>query len=258
MQHPSSQYLQVINQCLVSINNFYFLSHTATYFCTPLPVVTTTIPSHFTTDSNTTPSSTAQQPEETSTHGDLPTMLTDAASNEAPPLTNPLGQPKPSNTLSVRLMSTLPSGTEQFDMVTRSTEPENCNRTSFPAAVTAGIIVSLVLFIISTITLTVSLAVCLKARKINRATINLVNSQAYGVTLQNMATHKKESTYTYPRVGQADTTGVKWNEAYTTNIITEGNEAYAANIVTQGNEAYKAVTSVTVSESVDMYDYVKS
>ena len=222
-----------------------------------------TTPPHTTTSGTITPPTTQQPEEKTSTHGDLPTMLTDATSNEAAPLTNPHGLPESSNTLSTQSVPILSGGTEQFDMVTSiitvtTTDPVNSNRTFFSVAVTAGVIVSLVLVITIAITFAVSLVVCIKARNINKATVSVVSNEAYGVTLQDMATHTEESTYTYAAVGQADITEAKWNEAYATNIITEGNEAYATNFVTQGNEAYKAVTSVTVSETVDLYDYVKS
>ena len=207
--------------------------HTATYSCSPLP---TTAPS---------PPSTDPTADTDETHP--PTIQDSQRPTDTPPIiTSPNDNGDEIKTFDM-LTSTIPT-----------TEPANSNRTTFPVAIAAGVIAFLVLIIIVTITLIVSLAVCVKARKINRATVSVVSNEAYGVTLQDMATHTEESTYTYAAVGQADITEAKWNEAYATNIITEGNEAYATNFVTQGNEAYKAVTSVTVSETVDLYDYVKS
>ena len=220
-----------------------------------------TTPPHTTTSGTITPPTTQQPEEKTSTHGDLPTMLTDATSNEAAPLTNPHGLPESSNTLSTQSVPILSGGTEQFDMVTSiitvtTTDPVNSNRTFFSVAVTAGVIVSLVLVITIAITFAVSLVVCMKARKINRATVSVVNNEAYGVALQDMATHIIEgAAYTYPAVSEADTTEVKLNEAYTTNIVTKGNEAYVTNIVPERNEAYRSVT--VGHETADMYDYVK-
>ena len=109
---------------------------------------------------------------------------------------------------------TIPTG-----VTSPSTEP---NGASFSVStVTTGVIASLVPVIISTIALIVSLAVCLKARKINRATVHMIKSQTHRVTLQDMGTHTEGSTCTYPAVGQADTT-----KAYATNIVTKKNDAY--------------------------------
>ena len=205
--------------------------HTATYSCSPLP---TTAPS---------PPSTDPTADTDETHP--PTIQDSQRPTDTPPIiTSPNDNGDEIKTFDM-LTSTIPT-----------TEPANSNRTTFPVAIAAGVIAFLVLIIIVTITLIVSLAVCVKARKINRATVSVVNNEAYGVALQDMATHIIEgAAYTYPAVSEADTTEVKLNEAYATNIVTKGNEAYVTNIVPERNEAYRSVT--VGHETADMYDYVK-
>ena len=216
--------------------------HTATYSCPPLQATSSPL--------TPTPPPTTDRDETF-----LPTSQDSQRPTDTPPTTtspNDNGDEIQTSTFEV-VTSAVPT-----------TEPVDSNRTSFPVAIAAGIIAAfLALVVIITKTLTVLLAVCMKARKINRATNSMTYNQTYGVALQ------EENVYTYPRVGQADTTEANRNEAYATNIVTEENEAYATNIVMGGNEAYatnifperneayKTVTSVTVTEAVDMYDYVK-
>ena len=111
----------------------------------------------------------------------------------------------------------------------------------------AGIVTSVIVVIIIIATVTVSMAVWLKFTKVKQATVPIATNQAYGVTLQDMATHTEEGAYIYSVVDQANTIEAKQNEAYD----------YATNIVTERNEA---AVITTVSESVDesshVYDYI--
>ena len=167
--------------------------------------------------------------------------------------------------------------TQPIPEVGTSGEPDNV--LSFPVTTTgdqvdsqrvsvliAGTVASVMLVIIIIAVITVSLAVWLKVMKLKQAPVPVTINQAYGLTHQDMVTHTKEVTYNYSAVDQADIIEVKQNEAYATNIVTEGNEAYATNISTERNEAYvthriternEAVTSFsgTVDESF-MYDYI--
>ena len=110
----------------------------------------------------------------------------------------------------------------------------------------AGIVTSVIVVIIIIATVTVSMAVWLKFTKVKQATVSMATNQAYGVTLQDMATHTEEGAYSYSIVDQADTIEAKQNEAYN----------HATNIVTERNKAVITIVSESVDESSHVYDYI--
>ena len=215
-----------------------------------------------------------------------PYLAADTSSTETT-FFRPQQTPEPSDTLSTPLFQPLkpmePSDTLSTPTESVSVDPSDDSRVpstvggiSLPVVlIVAG--VALTPVIIVTVTVTVSLARCLKSRKFNKST-PISATQAYGVILQ---ASMEENTYSYPIVDLDDTTeSMQNNEAYVTNLVTGGNETYATNIVTGGNEAYatnivtgrneayatnivpkrneayKTITSVNVSETADTYDYV--
>ena len=65
------------------------------------------------------------------------------------------------------------------------------------------------------------------AQKIKKNDMKISSNEAYGVTL-NSDGGTEEIIYNYPQISFDSTIEAKQNEAYGTNIVTQGNEAYGA------------------------------
>ena len=124
-----------------------------------------------------------------------------------------------------------------------------------------GIVVIVTVVIIVTLTVLIIVTVLLnkfrKAKKgysVKNVAVPTTTNEAYG--LAHHSDGVEESIYNYPEVN-LDTIEAKQNVAYMSNtesdVITEGNQAYATSIAFEKNMAYGPVTSV---ETADEYDYI--
>ena len=120
-----------------------------------------------------------------------------------------------------------------------------------------GIMVIIIVVTASVVTVVIIIAVLIKKchRKITTVAVPTTANQAHGLTNTHHNKRVNESIYNYPEVGLDNTIEAKQNEAYVVHsgIIIEGNQAYATNVITKKNASYKPVST---TETIDEYDYI--